>query len=209
MFKLDSLLYSYDALQPYIDAKTMEIHYTKHHQGYVDNLNAALVPYSDLQHKTMHSLLMNLEALPAAVKTAVINQGGGHYNHTLFWMMMTPAGKSLGQGPLAHAIATKFGSFEQFKVLFENAAKTRFGSGWAWLVVDRTTGELEIVSTANQDNPISFGKEVILGLDVWEHAYYLHYQNRRADYIAAWWNVVNWAFVQDRYAQILQSIDLF
>ena len=206
MFKIDPLLYSYDALQPYIDAKTMEIHYTKHHQGYIDNLNAALVLYPDLQDMTVYNLLTDLNALPAAVKTAVINQGGGHYNHTLFWTMMTPQGKLLGQGPLAAAINAKFGSFDQFKVQFENAAKTRFGSGWAWLAIDKSTGELEIMSTANQDNPISVGKEVILGLDVWEHAYYLHYQNRRADYIAAWWHVVNWGFVQDRYAQVLQSI---
>lgn len=206
MFKLDPLLYSYDALQPYIDAKTMEIHYTKHHQGYVDNLNAALQSHQDLQDKTLYDLLTNLDALPGAIKTAVINQGGGHYNHTLFWSMMSPAGILLGQGPLLSAIIKRFGSFDQFKIQFENAAKTRFGSGWAWLVIDRTTGELEIIATANQDNPISVGKEVILGLDVWEHAYYLHYQNRRADYITAWWHVVNWGFVQERYAQILQSI---
>ncbi len=206
MFKLAPLLYSYDALQPYIDAQTMEIHYTKHHQGYVNNLNAALQAYPELQHATIAHLLLHLDTLPTAIQTAVQNNAGGDYNHTLFWSMMTPGGKILGKGNLMQAIAQQFGSFEQFQLLFENAAKSRFGSGWAWLVVDRSTGLLEVMSTANQDNPISVGKEVVLGLDVWEHAYYLHYQNRRADYITAWWHVVDWGFVQDRYAHILQSI---
>ena len=206
MFKLDPLVYSYDALEPYIDARTMEIHYTKHHQGYVDNLNAALQSHTDLQNRTLYDLLTHLDALPAAVKMAVINQGGGHYNHTLFWTMMCNGGKLLGKGDLQSAIINRFGSFDQFKIQFENAAKTRFGSGWAWLVVDRVTGALDIVSTGNQDCPISNNKEVILGLDVWEHAYYLHYQNRRADYITAWWNVVDWGFVQDKYAQVLLSL---
>ncbi|AXK60990.1 superoxide dismutase [Candidatus Chromulinivorax destructor] len=206
MFKLDSLLYSYDALQPYIDALTMEIHYTKHHQTYIDNLNAAIAKHPELQSKSVYDLLLTPDELPADITTAVINNGGGHYNHTLFWLMMSPQGKLLGKGDVLTAIEKTFGSFEQFKLLFENAAKTRFGSGWAWLAVDRSTGALEIVSTANQDCPISNNKEVILGLDVWEHAYYLHYQNRRADYIAAWWNVVNWGYVQDRYSQILKSL---
>lgn len=206
MFKLDLLLYSYDALEPYVDAKTMEIHYTKHHQGYVDNLNAALQSYPDLQNRTLYDLLTHVDQLPAAVKTAVQNHGGGHYNHTLFWTMMCHGGKLLGKGDLQAAIIKRFGSFDQFKTQFENAAKTRFGSGWAWLVVDQQTGELEIVSTANQDNPISVGKQVVLGLDVWEHAYYLHYQNRRADYIAAWWNVVNWNQAQENYEHILKSM---
>ncbi len=206
MFKLDPLLYSYDALEPYIDAKTMEIHYTKHHQGYVDNLNAALQSHADLQNRTLYDLLTHLESLPAAVKMAVLNQGGGHYNHTLFWTMMCHGGTLLGKGDLQAAITKRFGSFDQFKTQFENAAKTRFGSGWAWLVVDAKTGELEIMSTPNQDNPISVGKQVVLGLDVWEHAYYLHYQNRRADYVAAWWNVVNWDKAQENYEQVLQSI---
>jgi len=205
MFKLDPLSYSYDSLQPYIDALTMEIHYTKHHQAYVNNLNAALKSYPDLQNKTLYDLLVTIEDLPSSVKTAVQNNGGGHYNHTIFWMMMTPVGKSLGQGTLMTAIEKRFGSFDQFKVQFENAGKTRFGSGWAWLVVDKSTGVLDIMSTANQDCPISFGKEVILALDVWEHAYYLMYQNRRPDYIAAWWNVVNWGFVQDNFDQIMMS----
>jgi Fe-Mn family superoxide dismutase len=206
MFKVDQLLYSYDALQPYIDAQTMQIHYEKHYAGYVANLNAALVDYPELQLKSVENLLINLNNLPAAVQTAVQNQGGGDYNHKLFWQMMTPGGKSLGHGSLLSAIDAKYGSFDQFKMQFEAAAKSRFGSGWAWLVVDQATGVLEIMSSANQDNPLSIGKQVVLGLDVWEHAYYLHYQNRRADYITAWWNVVNWGFVQERYHDILKSI---
>ena len=205
MFKLDLLLYSYDALEPYIDAKTMEIHYTKHHQVYVNNLNTALKAYPLLQDKTLSDLLIKLDDLPSSIKTTVQNNGGGHYNHTMFWMMMSPGGKSLGQGKLLQAIVARFGSFDEFKTQFENAAKTRFGSGWAWLVVDKTTGALDIVSTANQDCPISMNKAVILALDVWEHAYYLLYQNRRPDYISAWWNVVNWGFVQDNYDQILST----
>ena len=206
MFKLEPLLYSYDALQPYIDALTMEIHYTKHHQAYITNLNAALQDYPALQTKSVYDLLLKTDELPSAIKTTVINNGGGHYNHTLFWLMMCPAGKARGKGNLLTAIQNTFGSFDQFKILFENAAKSRFGSGWAWLTVDKITGVLEIVSTGNQDCPISNNKEVILGLDVWEHAYYLHYQNRRADYITAWWNVVDWGFAQDKYAQVLQKL---
>jgi Fe-Mn family superoxide dismutase len=206
MFKIDELLYSYDALQPYIDAQTMEIHYTKHYQGYVDNLNKALVNYPDLQEKSVTDLLTSLDTLPADIATTVRNNAGGDYNHKLFWLMMTPGGKSLGQGPLLAALQNRFESFEQFQQIFESAAKTRFGSGWAWLVVDRATGILDIMSTVNQDSPISYNKAVILGLDVWEHAYYLHYQNRRADYIAAWWHVVNWGFVQENYDQILMSL---
>lgn len=205
MFVVDTLLYSYDALQPYIDAKTMEIHYSKHYAGYVANLNAALQSYPDLQKRTVQDLLINLHQLPSAVQSVVQNQGGGDYNHKLFWQMMTPGGMALGQGPLRTALEQQFGSFDQFVAQFETAAKSRFGSGWAWLVVDNQTGKLEIMSTANQDSPLSMGKQVVLGLDVWEHAYYLHYQNRRADYVAAWWHVVNWGFAQDLYAQILQA----
>lgn len=207
MFKLDPLLYSYDALQPYIDARTMEIHYTQHHQTYVNNLNTALQPYSDLQNKTVYDLLLKIDELPTTIQATVQNNGGGHYNHTLFWLMMSNHGSSkLGRGNLLTALENRFGSFEQFKILFENSAKSRFGSGWTWLVIDRMTGALDIISTPNQDNPISIGKEIILGLDVWEHAYYLHYQNRRADYIAAWWHVVNWDFVQDMYDLLLKKI---
>lgn len=205
MFKVDQLLYGYDALQPYIDAQTMEIHYTKHYAGYVNNLNVALQDYPDLQAKKLEDLLIHLGDMPTSIQTAVQNNAGGSYNHAMFWLMMTPAGKSLGQGHLLAAIVQRFGSFEQFKLEFEVAAKTRFGSGWAWLVVDKQTGMLDIMSTANQDCPLTFGKEVILGLDVWEHAYYLHYQNRRADYVAAWWNVVNWGFVQDQYDHVMKS----
>ncbi len=206
MFVLDSLPYSYDALLPYIDAKTMEIHYTKHHQGYVTQLNNALVDFPDLQKLSTYDLLTQLTTLPTSIQTAVQNHGGGHYNHTLFWMMMSAQAQGLRAGSLLTAVEKTFGSFDQFKIMFENAAKTRFGSGWAWLVVDRLTGQLSVMSTANQDNPISVGKEVILGLDVWEHAYYLHYQNRRADYITAWWQVVNWNFVQERYDEIVRII---
>lgn len=206
MFKLDPLLYSYDALEPYIDALTMEIHYTKHYQAYINNLNAAVENYPALQNKPIYDILLKTDDLPADIKAAVINNGGGYYNHTLFWLMMSPAGKLLGKGDLLKAIESKFGSFDHFKLQFENAAKTRFGSGWAWLVVDRSTGALDVVSTLNQDNPISNNKEVILGLDVWEHAYYVHYQNRRADYITVWWSVVNWGYVQDRYSQILKNL---
>jgi len=206
MFTLDPLHYAFDALKPYIDAQTMEIHYTKHHQAYITNVNAALQDYPELQQKNITNLLIDLDTLPMQIKDAVQNNGGGHYNHTLFWLMMSPSGKALGSGLLLLAIEKKFGSFEQFQILFEAAAKSRFGSGWAWLVVDRQTGLLEIMSTSNQDSPLWMGKEVILGLDVWEHAYYLHYQNRRADYISAWWHVVDWGYVQDRYANILRSI---
>lgn len=206
MFTLQPLRYSYDALEPYIDAKTMEVHYTKHHQTYITNLNTALQDYPQLQTHSLSDLLTSLDSLPAAIKTAVQNNAGGDYNHTLFWLMMTSGGKSLQKGALLSAIEKKFGSFEQFTQGFENAAKARFGSGWAWLVIDPMTGSLDIMSTSNQDSPISVGKHVLLGLDVWEHAYYLHYQNRRADYIAAWWHVVDWGFVQDRYHHFLQNL---
>lgn len=206
MFTLPRLTYSYDALEPYIDARTMEIHYTKHHQAYIDNLNIALQNYPDLQHKKLTDLLLNLEQLPEAIISTVQNNAGGDYNHTLFWQMMISGGKDLGRGDLLFGIEKHFGSLHQFKLQFETAAKTRFGSGWAWLVLDIKTGDLEVLSTPNQNSPISMGKSVILGLDVWEHAYYLHYQNRRADYIAAWWNVVDWGFVQDNYSEILKTL---
>ena len=201
MFKLPELAYSYDALEPYIDARTMEIHLMKHHQAYVDNLNKALQPHAHLHDKSLRYLLENLSSLPQDIQVAVQNNGGGHYNHSLFWQMMSPR-KSSMQGPLFDEIDKKFGSFEQFQTLFENAAKTRFGSGWAWLAFN-AQGELEVFSTANQDATLLQGSQAILGLDVWEHAYYLHYQNRRPEYIQAWWNVVNWDFVQERYVQII------
>ncbi len=190
-FHLPKLDYPYDALEPHIDAQTMEIHHTKHHQGYVNNTNAALEKYSDLQSKSVEQLLSDLSALPDDVRTALRNNAGGHANHSLFWRVMAPSAGGEPSGALADAIRSAFDDFNSFKDVFSKAAATRFGSGWAWLVVDGSGG-LQVRSTANQDSPISDGLKPILGLDVWEHAYYLKYQNRRPDYVAAWWNVVNW-----------------
>jgi len=189
--KLPDLPYDYNALEPYIDAKTMSIHHGKHHQGYVNNLNTALEKYPDLQNEALVELLADLDTIPADIRTAVRNNGGGHANHSLFWRCMSPQGGGEPKGNLAEAINKSFGSFGNFKEQFTKAAATRFGSGWAWLCVDGND-KLIVTSTPNQDNPISEGLVPILGLDVWEHAYYLNYQNRRPDYIAAWWNVVNW-----------------
>lgn len=200
MFKLPELSYSYDALEPYIDAKTMELHLHKHHQTYVDNLNKALEAYPELQNKNLADLLSHLQTLPVDIRTAVQNHGGGHYNHSLFWKMMTPGGLEL-KGTLLQDVVQRFGSFEQFQAKFEIAAKTRFGSGWAFLALS-SKGDLEIFSTANQDATLLQNAETILALDVWEHAYYLNYQNRRPEYIQAWWNVVNWDFVQERYLNV-------
>ncbi len=197
--ELPKLPYSYDALEPHIDARTMEIHYTKHHQTYINNLNAALEKHPDLQSKSVEDLLKNLNAIPEDIRTAVRNNGGGHLNHTMFWPMMSPNGGGEPKGELAGVINSAFGNFANFKDQFSKAAAGRFGSGWAWLCVDKG-GKLTITSTPNQDNPISDGLKPILGLDVWEHAYYLKYQNRRADYIAAWWNVVNWDQIARNYA---------
>ncbi len=197
-FKLPELDYSYDALEPYIDARTMEIHHTKHHQGYVNNANAALEKYTDLHSKSVEELLTDLSALPEDVRTALRNNAGGHANHSLFWRVMAPGAGGEPSGALADAIRTAFDDFDSFKGVFSNAAATRFGSGWAWLVIDGSGG-LQVRSTANQDSPISDGLKPILGLDVWEHAYYLKYQNRRPDYVAAWWNVVNWNEVTRRF----------
>jgi Fe-Mn family superoxide dismutase len=199
-FELPKLPYSYDALEPYIDAKTMEIHYTKHHQAYLDRLNAALKDYPDLQSKTIDELLSNLGAIPEAIRTTVRNHGGGYANHNLFWVIMAPKAGGEPKGEIAEAIKESFGSFQNFKDVFSKAALDRFGSGWAWLVLGKT-GKLEVTSTPNQDTPISDGLRPLMGLDVWEHAYYLKYQNRRADYIAAWWNVVNWEQVGKNYAE--------
>jgi Fe-Mn family superoxide dismutase len=200
-FTLPNLPYKYSALTPHIGAQTMEIHHKKHHQGYVNNLNNALEAYPDLQKKSVVQLLSNLDAVPEAIRTAVRNNGGGHANHSLFWPIMSPGGGGGPTGTLAGAINDNFGSFNRFKDKFSQAAATRFGSGWAWLTVDGE-GKLGVTSTPNQDNPISSGLVPILGLDVWEHAYYLNYQNRRPDYIAAWWNVVNWEQVAANYAMI-------
>lgn len=200
-FTLPNLPYKYNALAPHIDAQTMEIHHQKHHQGYVNNLNNTLEAYPDLQKKSVVQLLSNLDAVPEAIRTAVRNNGGGHANHSFFWPIMSPGGGGSPTGTLAGAINDNFGSFNRFKDKFSQAAATRFGSGWAWLTVDGE-GKLDVTSTPNQDNPISSGQVPILGLDVWEHAYYLNYQNRRPDYIAAWWNVVNWEQVTANYALI-------
>lgn len=197
-FSLPTLDYPYDALEPHIDARTMEIHHSKHHAGYVNNANAALENYSDLQGKPVEELLKDLNSIPEDIRTAVRNNAGGHANHTLFWKVMAPGAGGEPTGALADAMNAAFGDFNAFKEQFSKAAMTRFGSGWAWVVKDASSG-LKVVSTANQDSPLSDGLTPILGLDVWEHAYYLNYQNRRADYVAAWWNVVNWDEVAQRF----------
>jgi Fe-Mn family superoxide dismutase len=197
-FKLPPLPYSYDALEPYIDAETMKLHHDKHHAAYVAKLNDAVNKYPELKDKSLEYLLTHLNNLPSDIREAVRNNGGGHYNHSLFWTIM---GKNKGgepKGKLKEDILKTFGSFENFKKEFNNAALDRFGSGWAWLIKDNN-GKLKIISTANQDSPIMEGIAPIMGLDVWEHAYYLKYQNRRADYINNWWNVVNWDEICKRY----------
>lgn len=198
MFKLPPLPYAYDELEPHIDARTMEIHYTKHHQSYTDKLNEALQKYPDWAEKSIEEVLSHLKEIPEDIYTAVRNNGGGYYNHCLFWSIMSPNGGGRPTGSIADAIHKTFGTFEGFQEIFNDAAKTRFGSGWAWLVKDKD-GKLSVMSTANQDCPLSEGYAPILGLDVWEHAYYLHYQNRRPDYISEWWNVVNWDEVDRRF----------
>ena len=195
-FELPKLSYAYDALEPHIDAKTMEIHHTKHHNTYVTNLNAA-VEGTEYASKDLNELISNIDALPANIQTAVRNNGGGHANHSLFWEVIAPGGSNTPVGEVAAAIDAKFGSFEAFKEEFAKAATTRFGSGWAWLIVDGDG--VAVTSTPNQDSPIMEGKTPILGLDVWEHAYYLNYQNRRPDYIGAFWNVVNWDVVEAKF----------
>jgi Fe-Mn family superoxide dismutase len=203
-FELPALPYASNALEPHIDARTMEIHHGKHHQAYINNLNAALEGQADLQSKSIEDLIKGLSSVPENIRTAVRNNGGGHLNHSMFWQLMSGSGGGEPGGDLGAAINATFGSFASFKEQFAKAGVGRFGSGWAWLVVNG--GKLEVVSTANQDNPL-MGKAIagcegtpILGLDVWEHAYYLNYQNRRPDYIAAWWNVVNWDQVAKNYA---------
>lgn len=193
---LPQLPYAYAALEPSIDAQTMEIHYTKHHQGYVDKLNTALEKYPDLQNKPVEDLLRTLNTVPENIRTAVRNNGGGHANHSLFWTSMISGGSAPSEN-MAAALTKTFGSVEKFKEMFSAEAAGRFGSGWAWLTKD-VSGKLNVMSTANQDSPLSDGFTPLLGLDVWEHAYYLKYQNKRPDYVAAWWNVVNWAEVEKR-----------
>ncbi len=204
-FTLPPLPYPYDALEPYIDARTMEIHYTKHHQGYVNNLNKALEGYPELQNKSIEELLRGINEIPEAIRTAVRNNGGGHANHSLFWTIMKPNGGGEPTGELAEAIKATFGSFEAFKEKFSAEAAGRFGSGWAWLVMDEN-GKLQVYSTPNQDSSYMQGHTPILGLDVWEHAYYLKYQNRRAEYIQNWWNVVNWDQVAQYYKEALAKV---
>jgi Fe-Mn family superoxide dismutase len=195
---LPELPYAYDALEPYIDAQTMEIHHTKHHQTYVTKLNEALEKAPELAEKPLGELLMNLDAVPEAIRTAVRNMGGGHMNHSMFWMMMAPKAGGEPTGALADAITKDLGGFTQFTEAFTKAATTVFGSGWAWLVKDGET--LKVVTTPNQDSPVMNNQRPLLGLDVWEHAYYLKYQNKRPDYITAWWSVVNWDQVAANYA---------
>jgi Fe-Mn family superoxide dismutase len=195
---LPDLGYSYDALEPHIDARTMEIHYSKHHNGYTTNLNKALEGHPSLHTYSAEQLLRGLSALPDAVQGAVRNNGGGYHNHSLFWRILAPGGSSAPSGDLARAIDQTFGSFEEFKQALTTAAGTRFGSGWGWLSVN-AFGALTVTSTANQDSPLSGGSTPILGVDVWEHAYYLNYQNRRPDYLSAFWNVVNWDVVGENY----------
>lgn len=196
-FELPELPYAYDALEPTIDKETMNIHHTKHHNTYVTKLNDALEGHAELQEKSIEDLISNLDAVPESARTAVRNNGGGHANHSLFWKLLSPQGGGEPTGELADKISDKFGSFDKFKEEFEAAAAGRFGSGWAWLVLNN--GELEVTSTPNQDSPLMEGKTPLLGLDVWEHAYYLKYQNKRPDYAAAFWNVVNWDEVNKNY----------
>ncbi|HET7322544.1 MAG TPA: superoxide dismutase [Longimicrobiaceae bacterium] len=200
-YTLPDLPYAYDALEPHIDERTMRIHHDKHHAGYVNNLNAALEKHPEFDAPAdVTVLLEQIDRVPEDIRTAVRNNGGGHANHSLFWQVMKQGGGGEPTGALADAIKQKFGSFDAFKEQFTNAAKTRFGSGWAWLVADKG-GNLDVVSTPNQDSPHLEGKTALLGLDVWEHAYYLKYQNLRPDYVAAWWNLVNWDEVSKRYQQ--------
>ncbi len=199
-YTLPPLPYPTNALEPHIDTKTMEIHHTKHHQAYINNVNAALEKYPALAAKSVEELVSDLAAVPEDVRTAVRNNGGGHANHALFWTIIGPGAGGEPTGDLGAAITSTFGSFAAFKELFAKAATTRFGSGWAWLSYDKKAGKLIVESTANQDTPLSEGRTPVCGLDVWEHAYYLNYQNRRPDYIAAFWNVVDWTKVAARYA---------
>ena len=194
--ELAPLPYAFDALEPHIDAQTMQIHHGKHHAAYVNNLNAALEKHPQLAGKSAEDLIKDLNAVPEDIRTAVRNNGGGHVNHTMFWQIMGPGAGGAPTGKLGDAINSAFGSFDAFKDMMQKAGATRFGSGWAWLV--EANGKLAVESTPNQDNPMMDGKRAIMGVDVWEHAYYLKYQNRRPDYLAAWWNVVNWDAVSKR-----------
>jgi len=196
-YQLPPLPYSFDALEPHIDAKTMEIHHDKHHATYVNKLNEALASHPDLQAKPVEDLLRGFDQVPEPVRNAVRNHGGGHANHSLFWEVMGPGGGGNPSGPIAEALQRDFGSFQSFKEKLTNAAANQFGSGWGWLVA--SGGKLDVVARPNQDSPLMEGKTPLLGVDVWEHAYYLKYQNRRPDYLTAWWNTVNWQAVSQRY----------
>ena len=198
-YTVPPLPYAFDALEPHIDAKTMEIHHDRHHQAYVTNLNAALKDHPNLQGKPIEELIADMNAIPESIRTAVRNNGGGHANHSLFWQIMKPGGGGEPTGEIAKAIDAELGGFAAFKEALSKAATTRFGSGWGWLVVK--DGKLAVLSLPNQDSPLMDGQTPILGLDVWEHAYYLKYQNKRPDYIAAWWNTINWDEVNRRYQQ--------
>lgn len=200
-FKLPQLPYDYNALEPHIDEQTMRIHHTKHHQTYIDKLNAALEPHKELHNKSVEDLLKNLAAVPDAIRTAVRNHGGGHLNHSFFWPLMIMDAPS-PEGDVVSAIEEKFGSFDKFKEQFSTAAANQFGSGWGWLVLNQ--GRLEIMTTPNQDSPISQHRMPVLGLDLWEHSYYLKFQNKRPDYIAAWWNVVNWEEVNKHFKEAMK-----
>ncbi len=197
--ELPALPYAHDALEPFIDTMTMQIHHGKHHAAYVTNLNAALEQYPDFQKHSIDDLVRNIANVPEAIRTAVRNNGGGHANHAMFWQIMAPKAGGDPSGPLADAIKASFGSFEAFKGEFKKAALGRFGSGWAWLV--NNGGKLVIESTPNQDSPVMEGRQAVMGIDVWEHAYYLKYQNRRADYVDAWWSVVNWSEIAKRFSR--------
>ncbi|TRU80660.1 MAG: superoxide dismutase [Microcystis novacekii Mn_MB_F_20050700_S1] len=199
-YTLLPLPYAYDALEPYIDKETMQFHHDKHHVAYVNNLNTAVAKYPELQQKTVVELIKNLDSLPADIRTTIRNNGGGDLNHTMFWQIMSPDGGGEPTGEIGAAIIAKFGSFEEFKNAFNQAGTKLFGSGWTWLVLNKS-GELEIISTANQDSPLMMGLQPIMGNDVWEHAYYLKYRNQRAEYLKQWWNVVNWEEVNRRYLQ--------
>ncbi len=203
-YSLPQLPYSYDALEPYIDQMTMEIHHTKHHQGYINNLNSALEKYPEFHNLELEVILKNLHQLPEEIRTAVRNNGGGHYNHSLFWEIMKPNGGE-PKGRLAETLQNTFDSFENFKNLFSEVALKHFGSGWAWLVLD-SEKKLKIYSLPNQDNPLMNGDLPIMGLDIWEHAYYLKYQNRRNEYIQAWWNVVNWEKIEEIYLEAMELL---
>ena len=199
-FEVPPLPYDYSALEPYIDTQTMQLHHDKHHAAYVNNLNAALKDNAQFASMNVDDVMRHINDVPDSVRTAVRNNGGGHSNHSMFWQIMTPNGGGAPSGALANAINSTFGSFDAFKAQFNDAGVKRFGSGWAWLILDQS-GKLQVISSANQDSPLMEGNYPVMGNDVWEHAYYLKYQNRRPDYLNAWWNVVNWDAVANRYAQ--------